>query len=95
MSIGDRKGALIDFQESVNVNPNYDEAFGNLCAVKFDLKEYYGAIADCNKAIKISPKERYFFNRGNEYFTVLKVVIKLCSSANLIFISLFLKSLFP
>ena len=65
MSIGDQKGALIDFQESVNVNPNYDEAFGNLCAVKFDLKDYYGAISDCNKAIKISPKERYFFNRGN------------------------------
>ena len=63
--IGDLYGALNDFQRAVIVDKNYDEAFGNLCAVNIDLEDYYGAISACNKAIKLSLKERHFSNRGN------------------------------
>ena len=63
--IGDLNGAINDFQRAVIVDKNYDEAFGNLCAVNIDLEDYYGAISSCNKAIKISLKERHFSNRAN------------------------------
>ena len=63
--IGDLNGARNDFQRAVIVDKNYDEAFGNLCAVNIDLEDYYGAMSACNKAIKLSLKERHFTNRGN------------------------------
>ena len=41
------------------------------CLVKANLKDYYGAISDCSKAIEINPKDgKAYINRGVSKFAI-------------------------
>ena len=41
------------------------------CLVKTNLKDYYGAISDCNRAIQINPKDsQAFINRAVPKFFI-------------------------
>lgn len=51
-SLGDFKGAIEDFTESIRINPNSFAYYGRGLA-KYDLEDYRGAISDCNKSIEI------------------------------------------
>ena len=61
----DHKGALVDFNNAIKIDPNHSQAFISRSVVKTSLKDYYGAISDLNKAAEIVPKDtKVFFNRG-------------------------------
>ena len=51
----DYKGAINDYTEAIELNPNYAVAYNNRGASKADLKDYYGAISDYTKAIELNP----------------------------------------
>ena len=47
------------------INSKETDAYVGRCNTKFSLKEYYGAISDCNKAIKLDKNNVYGYrNRG-------------------------------
>lgn len=52
-SLGDFKGAIEDFTESIRIVPNNSVAYYGRGSAKYDLEDYRGAISDCNKSIEI------------------------------------------
>jgi S1-C subfamily serine protease/tetratricopeptide (TPR) repeat protein len=53
--LGDKQGAIADYNLAIKINPNYDNAYYNRGVVKSKLGDRQGAIADYNLAIKINP----------------------------------------
>jgi clan AA aspartic protease (TIGR02281 family) len=61
----DFKGAIIDFNMAIELNPKLAEAFFNRGSAKFRLQDNKGAIDDFTKAIIINPNfEQFYYNRG-------------------------------
>jgi tetratricopeptide (TPR) repeat protein len=61
----DFRGAIIDFNMSIALNPQFAEAYYNRGSAKFRLQDNNGAIEDFNKAISINPKfTQAYYNRG-------------------------------
>ncbi|MBZ9786995.1 tetratricopeptide repeat protein [Psychroflexus sp. CAK57W] len=59
------KGAIADYDKSLEINPKSVKAYNNRGNVKSSLKDYKGAISDFNKAIAINPKDVFAYcNRG-------------------------------
>ena len=59
------KGAIIDFNMSIELNPQFSEAYYNRGSAKFRLQDNKGAIEDFNKAITINPTfTQAYYNRG-------------------------------
>ncbi|HEY9705226.1 MAG TPA: tetratricopeptide repeat protein, partial [Allocoleopsis sp.] len=58
--LGDKKGALNDYSQAININQNYAKAYYNRAGVKMNLKDKKGAIADLTKAAEL------FKDQGNE-----------------------------
>lgn len=52
---GDFLGALNDYNNAIQLNPNLDKLYKNRGDVKTNLKDYDGAINDYNKAIDVNP----------------------------------------
>ena len=68
----DFKGAIIDLNMAIELNPKFAEAFYNRGSAKFRLLDNKGAIEDFNKAISINPTfAQAYYNRG-----VVKVQLK-------------------
>ncbi len=64
--IGDYKGAILDLNKAIELNPAFPGAYLNRGITKDKLQDYKGAIADYKKAIEL--KADYadaYFNRGN------------------------------
>ncbi|MBV6626475.1 MAG: trypsin-like peptidase domain-containing protein [Rivularia sp. (in: Bacteria)] len=62
---GDYTGAIADFTQAINLNPQYTEAFLGRGNARIKLKDYQGAINDSNQAIKINPLNAIAYkNRG-------------------------------
>ena len=53
---GDYQGAIADFNNALDINPQLDYAYNSRGNAKGDLKDYQGAIADYSKAIEINPE---------------------------------------
>jgi tetratricopeptide (TPR) repeat protein len=61
----DYKGAIVDYDKAIGINPKYLEAYNNRGIAKTYIQDFKGAIDDFNKAIKINPKDaRVYNNRG-------------------------------
>ena len=54
---GNLKGAIADFTKSIQINPNYLDAYFKRGDAKEQLKDYKGAIEDYTKAIEIKPND--------------------------------------
>ncbi len=52
---GNHTGAIADFTQAINLNPQYAEAFLGRGNARIKLKDYQSAINDLNQAIKINP----------------------------------------
>jgi len=53
--LGDKQGAIADYNQAINIKPDYADAYYNRGIAKKNLGDYQGAIADYNQAIKIKP----------------------------------------
>ena len=54
--IGDYEGALLDYDKSIEINPDNSYAYYNRANLKrIHLGDFYGAIFDYNKVIEIDP----------------------------------------
>ncbi|GCL41655.1 tetratricopeptide repeat-containing S1 family peptidase [Dolichospermum planctonicum] len=63
--LGDKQGAIDDYNLAIKINPNIAQAYYNRGIVRDDLGDKPGAIQDYNLAIKINPNDAYaYYNRG-------------------------------
>jgi len=64
--LGDKQGAIADYNQAITINPKLDEAYNNRGVAKSDLGDKQGAIADYTQAIAINPQDAEAYNnRGN------------------------------
>jgi len=64
--LGDKQGAIADYNQAIAINSQDADAFNNRGTSKYDLGDKQGAIADYNQAITINPQyANAFKNRGN------------------------------
>jgi tetratricopeptide (TPR) repeat protein/S1-C subfamily serine protease len=63
--LGDKKGAMLDYDKAITINPRFDMAYVNRGIVKSELGDKKGAILDYDKAITINPRyTEAYVNRG-------------------------------
>jgi tetratricopeptide (TPR) repeat protein len=60
---GDFKGAVVNFDRAIEVNPKYADAYNNRGLVKIEqLNDVPGALADFNRAITLNPRYGLAYN---------------------------------
>lgn len=63
-----QEDALTDFNQAIELRPDYAEAYANRGRLYVDRESYHEAITDFDKAIELSPKlTQAFGNRGLAY----------------------------
>ncbi|WP_211167648.1 tetratricopeptide repeat protein [Pseudanabaena yagii] len=63
--LGDKQGAIADYNEALLLNPNDAIAYSNRGVAKYELGDKQGAIADYNEAIHLNPNlVAAYSNRG-------------------------------
>ena len=64
--LGDKQGALDDYNKALELNPHNSEAYNNRGLVKDHMGDYRGAADDYTKALEINPKyDEAYVGRGN------------------------------
>ncbi|MCC3502767.1 MULTISPECIES: tetratricopeptide repeat-containing serine protease family protein [unclassified Microcoleus] len=62
---GDYQGAVAAYNQAIQLNPNYVEAYSNRGLARSDLGDKQGAIGDYNQALQINPNySEAYNNRG-------------------------------
>ncbi len=62
---GDHKGAIADFDQAIQLNPEMDEAYLNRAVSHDKVGDFKRAIADCDQAIRLNPQMvSAYRNRG-------------------------------
>ena len=70
--------ALDEYNQAIEINPNYAMAYYNRGVLYYDQKKYELALADWNKAIELNPNfTDAYYNRGNLYFNQQKYELAL------------------
>ncbi|WP_299484817.1 tetratricopeptide repeat-containing serine protease family protein [Acaryochloris sp. IP29b_bin.137] len=66
---GDYQGAITDFNQAINLNPKYQEAFNGRGIAYSKLKDYSQALADFEEAIALEPdgSKKVYYNRALTY----------------------------
>ncbi|WP_269607108.1 CHAT domain-containing tetratricopeptide repeat protein [Prochlorococcus marinus] len=66
LNSGDYPGALENFNKTIELDPSVWQAYHNRAIIKFDQKNFLGALADYTKSIELNADSFYwsFFNRG-------------------------------
>jgi len=68
---GDYDGAIGEFTEALNIDPNYAAAYGDRGDAYVDKAEYTLAIADYDEAIRLYPTEAIvYFGRAVAYYNL-------------------------
>ncbi|MBD2270285.1 tetratricopeptide repeat protein [Anabaena sp. FACHB-1391] len=63
--LGDKPGAIDDYNQAIKINPNLAQAYNNRGTVRNELGDKQGAIDDYNQAIKFNPNYAgAYYNRG-------------------------------
>ena len=63
---GEYKEGIEDYNQAIELNPQYAEAYNNRGNAKKRLGEYKEAIKDYNQAIELNPQyAKAYYNRGN------------------------------
>ncbi len=63
--LDDKQGAIADYSQVIQINPDHDTAYNNRGLVRYELGNKEGAVADLNRAILINPCNSIAFcNRG-------------------------------
>ncbi|MCS5698226.1 tetratricopeptide repeat protein, partial [Cyanobium sp. FGCU-52] len=63
--LGEKQGAIADFNQALALDPKNSDAFFYRGYAKYDIGDKKGAIADYDQALAIDPKNAHaFFNRG-------------------------------
>ena len=52
---GDKPGAIEEFNQAIQINPNYAKAYYERADARYHIADYEGAIEDSTQAIKINP----------------------------------------
>jgi len=60
--LGDKRGAIADYNQAIAINPQFADAFYNRGLAKSDLGDKRGAIADYSQAIAINPQHADAYN---------------------------------
>jgi hypothetical protein len=60
----DYTGAISDYSQALDIDPNYAEAYYKRGLSKKEIKDFKGAIEDFSMAIEIDPSGPYFYARG-------------------------------
>lgn len=62
----DYEGAIKDYSQAIELNPDHVEAYYNRGLAKHFLEDYEGAIADYDKALTLNPDyTKAYYDRGN------------------------------
>lgn len=62
---GEYQRAIQDFNQAIQLNPNYADAYNWLAAARYNLGDNQGAIADFDQALRINPNNSLaYFNRA-------------------------------
>jgi len=65
VQVNDFKGAIVEFNMAIKLNPSFTAAYYNRGTANFKLQDYKSAIDDFTKAIKINPDlMQPYYNRG-------------------------------
>jgi tetratricopeptide (TPR) repeat protein len=63
--LDDKQGAIADYTQVIQINPDHDVAYNNRGLVRYELGNKEGAIADLNRAILVNPCNSIAYcNRG-------------------------------
>ncbi|QIZ72449.1 tetratricopeptide repeat protein [Oxynema aestuarii] len=69
LDMGDYRGAVEDYTEALELDPQQATAYNNRGLAHFHLGELDGAIADYSASLELNPNESVvYFNRGFAYF---------------------------
>jgi tetratricopeptide (TPR) repeat protein len=68
--LGDRLGAIEDFDQAIKIYPDYAEAYKNRGTIKASLGQKQQALSDFQKAASLYKQE----NNLEEYVQVLKLM---------------------
>lgn len=64
--IGKCKDAILDYSRSIELNPNYPEAYNNRAYTFMRMQDYESALPDLDKAIELKPDyPQALMNRGD------------------------------
>jgi tetratricopeptide (TPR) repeat protein/S1-C subfamily serine protease len=64
-TLGNKQGAIVDFDRAIELNPKLTQAYFNRGAAKSELRNNQGAIIDYDRAIELNPKyAEAYYNRG-------------------------------
>jgi tetratricopeptide (TPR) repeat protein len=64
-ALGDKKGAITDYNQAIKLKPDFADAYGNRGNARATLGDQKGAIADYDQAIKLKPNlAEAYYNRG-------------------------------